>query len=187
MPPTGTPKTLARTLTEAQKLAVCETVLAEMAEGKTLAQTVREVAEAQKLAVTPGTVRTWFALEDGLLDRYRRMKPLLGQAFAEEAVQIARDSTRMSNTEDKLLIETLRWAASKMAPMEFGDRQVVEHQGNQTLKVEIVEEEAAPVNRQVGREAAPPLARVQTARAVEAGIEGAMIASVTVPALTSGA
>lgn len=176
MPPTGTPLTPARTLTPAQKLVVCEKVLAEMAEGKTLAQTVREVAASERLSVTPGSVRTWFALDDDLLDRYRRMKPLLGQAFAEEAVQIARDSTRMSNTEDKLLIETLRWAAAKMAPLEFGERQVVEHQGNQVLKVEVVEVESPK---------AIPSAKV--ARAVEAGIEGAMIASVTVPALKSGA
>ena len=174
MPATGTTKTPARALDEGAKLALCERVLAAMAEGKTLSQTVRKVAEAERVSVTPGTVRTWFALDDDLLDRYRRMKPLLGQAFAEEAVQIARDSTRMSNTEDKLLIETLRWAASKMAPLEFGDRQVVEHQGNQTLKVEIVEEEA------------PKLAGVRTARALEAGIETAMLSSVTVPALKAG-
>lgn len=179
MPPTGTPLTPARSLTEAQKLAVCEKVLTAMAEGKTLSQTVSEVASAERLSVTPGSVRTWFALDDDLLDRYRRMKPLLGQAFAEEAVQIARDSTRMSNTEDKLLIETLRWAAAKMAPLEFGERQVVEHQGNQVLKVEVVEVEAPTAVPK-----AIPSAKV--ARAVEAGIESAMIASVTVPALTSG-
>lgn len=174
MPKTGTARVPARSLTDAQKLAVCERVLAQMAEGQTLRQTVEEVAREEGISVTPGSVRTWFALDDALVERYRRMKPLLGQAFAEEAVQIARDSTRMSNTEDKLLIETLRWAASKMAPLEFGDRQVVEHQGNQTLKVEIVEEEA------------PKVAGVRQARAVEAGVETALISSISVPALSAG-
>lgn len=171
MPKSGTQRVPARSLSDAQKLAVCERVLAQMAEGQTLRQTVEQVAREEGISVTPGSVRTWFALDDALVERYRRMKPLLGQAFAEEAVQIARDSTRMSNTEDKLLIETLRWAASKMAPLEFGDRQVVEHQGNQTLKVEIVEEEA------------PRAVSARNVRALEAGVENAMISTVSVPAL----
>lgn len=172
MPKTGTAGLVkAKDVPVEARLALCEAVLQGMAEGKMLKETVERVARERGISVTPGTVRTWFALDEALVEQYRRMKPLLGQAFAEEAVQIARDSTRMSNTEDKLLIETLRWAASKMAPMEFGDRQVVEHQGNQTLKVEIVEEEAAP------------LARVQTARAVEAAMESAVLVSGSVALL----
>lgn len=176
MPKSGTQDALvnARDVAVEDRLALCEAVLQGMAEGKMLKETVEAEAKRHGISVTPGTVRTWFALDEGLVARYQRMKPLLGQAFAEEAVQIARDSTRHSTVEDKLLIETLRWAASKMAPLEFGDRQVVEHQGNQTLKVEIVEEEA------------PKAVSAGTVRQLEAAVETAVLSSVTVPVLGSG-
>lgn len=176
MPKSGTQDTRvkAKDVGTAERLALCEAVLDGMAEGKMLKETVEAEAKRHGISVTPGTVRTWFALDPALVERYQRMKPLLGQAFAEEAVQIARDATRFSTVEDKLLIDTLRWAASKMAPAEFGDRQVVEHQGNQTLKVEIVEEEA------------PKAVRAGTVRQLEAAVETAVLSSGTVPVLGSG-
>jgi hypothetical protein len=41
-----------------------------------------------------------------------------------------------------VLIETLKWAAAKANPVEYGEKQTVEHQGAQTLSVKIVEDDA---------------------------------------------
>jgi hypothetical protein len=41
-----------------------------------------------------------------------------------------------------VLIETLKWAAAKANPVEYGEKQTVEHQGSQTLSVKIVEDDA---------------------------------------------
>jgi hypothetical protein len=40
-----------------------------------------------------------------------------------------------------LLVDTLKWAASKASPTEFGDKQLVEHQGAQEITVRVVEED----------------------------------------------
>lgn len=127
--------------TDATKADVVEAVLSGMAEGQTLQDTVRKVAKEKALSVTPGLVRTWIVAHEDWFQRYQKTKTLLGQAFAEEAIAIARDSTTQSTAIDRVLIETLKWAAAKANPVEYGERQTVEHQGAQTLQVKVVEED----------------------------------------------
>lgn len=127
--------------TEAQQAEIVEAVLAGMAEGQTLQDTVQRVAKERGAKVTPGQVRQWIVRNEAWFGRYQKTKALLGQAFAEEAIQIARDSTSQSTAIDRVLIETLKWAAAKANPVEYGERQTVEHQGAQTLQVKVVEED----------------------------------------------
>jgi O-phosphoseryl-tRNA(Cys) synthetase len=84
---------------------------------------------------------------------------------------VARESTNQSATKDRLLVDTLKWAAAKASPSEFGDKQTVEHQGAQEIKVRVVEDEVET-----------PLAVRQAAESV---VLGAM--QTTVPLLGSGA
>lgn len=123
-----------------ERAEVVEEVFAGMAEGKLLAETVRRVAGERRLELTPGQVRNWLVRDEEWFGRYQRMKTLLGQALAEEAIEVARESTNQSTAIDRVLIETLKWAAAKSNPAEYGDRQVVEHQGAQRLEVKVVEE-----------------------------------------------
>jgi hypothetical protein len=146
-----------REWTDAQKTAVVEAVLDGMADGFTLQDTVRKVAQEQALKLTPGLVRTWIVAQDDWFGRYQKTKALLGQAFAEEAIQIARESTSQSTAIDRVLIETLKWAAAKANPVEYGERQTVQHEGAQTLQVKVVEENI-------------PLRNVETQKALEAGL-----------------
>lgn len=124
-----------------------ERVLDGMAEGKTLAESVADIARAQRKAgekdvLTAGRVRRWITESEAYFVRYQRMKRMLGQAFAEEALRIARDSTSSTTAMDRVLIETLKWSAAKANPVEYGEKQTVEHQGAQTLSVKIVEDDA---------------------------------------------
>jgi hypothetical protein len=117
--------------------ATMEQVLARMAEGQTVADAVASLG----LKISAGAVRQWFRREPEWTERYEQAKRLLAQAMAEEAIRVARDSTNHSSAADRLLIDTLKWAASKANPAEYGERQTVEHQGAQTLQVKIVEDE----------------------------------------------
>jgi len=117
--------------------ATMEQVLERMAEGQTVADAVASLG----LKVSAGAVRQWFRREPEWTERYEQAKRLLAQAMAEEAIRVARDSTNHSSAADRLLIDTLKWAASKANPAEYGERQTVEHQGAQTLQVKIVEDE----------------------------------------------
>lgn len=114
---------------------VFEAVFDGMANGKTVADVARE------LKLKPGTVRKWLGEDEEVYRKYQRMRPLLGAAFAEEAVSVARNTTNAASAADRLLVETLKWAAAKSAPAEYGEKQTVEHQGQQTLQVKVVEEE----------------------------------------------
>lgn len=128
----------------ATKQSAMEQVLALMAEGRT----VKEATEQLKLGVSPGTVRRWMAGDDAMMARYQQAKKLLAYALAEEAITVARESTNHSSASDRVLIDTLKWAAAKANPAEFGERQTVEHQGAQTLSVRVVEEDAPKTVRQ---------------------------------------
>lgn len=135
-------KTARKGATEAQQAEIVEEVLDEMAEGHTLQETVKKVAKRRGEALTPGAVRRWIVGQEEWFLRYQRTKMLLGQAFAEEAILVARESTSSTTAMDRVLIETLKWAAAKANPAEYGEKQTVEHQGAQTLSVKIVEDDA---------------------------------------------
>lgn len=135
-------KTAKKGLTEAQQAEIVEVVLDEMAEGHTLQETVKKVAKLRGEPLTPGAVRRWIVGQEEWFLRYQRTKVLLGQAFAEEAILVARESTSSTTAMDRVLIETLKWAAAKANPVEYGEKQTVEHQGTQTLQVKVVEDEA---------------------------------------------
>ena len=122
--------------------AVVERVLAGMAEGKTLTETVAGLKRVLEEPITPGLVRRWIVAEEEWFVRYQKTKTMLGQAFAEEAILVARESTSSTTAMDRVLIETLKWAAAKANPVEYGEKQTVEHQGTQTLQVKVVEDDA---------------------------------------------
>ena len=145
-----------RQWTREEREEVLGLVLDGMAEGVTLQETVereqRRVSarepERYPTRLTPGLVRGWLWLDEEWFRRYQRAKALLGQAYADEAVVTARESTSGTTATDRVLIETLKWAAAKANPVEFGEKQTVEHQGAQTLQVRIVEEEGTVRNVQ---------------------------------------
>lgn len=118
---------------------VMSAVLEAMARGETVADA------SAALGHESGVVRRWFAADPEWQRRYREARTLQGQAMAEEAIRIARETTDRASAADRLLIETLKWAASKANPAEYGDRQTVEHQGNQQLQVKIVEEDGSKI------------------------------------------
>lgn len=132
---------------EQAKQEAVEQVLEAMAEGKT----VREAVEALALGVTPGTVRRWMSDREEWMERYGKAKRLLAYALAEEAITVARESSNHSSAADRVLIDTLKWAAAKAHPAEFGERQTVEHQGAQSLTVKIVEDDVPMRNAQAIR------------------------------------
>ena len=134
--------------TSAERAEILEAVFEGMTNGQTLADTCR------KLKVSAGMVRQWIARDEDLSHRYQRLRPLLGAALAEEAIRVARESTSQTTAMDRVLIETLKWAAAKSAPAEYGDKQVVQHEGQQTLQVKVIEDEAPVRNVKALKEAA---------------------------------
>lgn len=135
-------------LDEAQKAEMVEAVLTAMADGETVKDAVKRLA----FPVSDGTVRRWMLEREEWATAYQSAKKLMASAMAEEALRVARESTNYSSAADRVLIETLKWAASKANPAEYGERQTVEHQGAQTLQVKIVEDEPTIRNPQAAHQ-----------------------------------
>lgn len=64
--------------------------------------------------------------------------------MAEKAPEIASRTTVQTVAADRLKIDTLQWAAARLSPVEWGDKQMVHTEGHQTVEVRIVEESEEP-------------------------------------------
>ena len=115
--------------------AVVEAVFEGMSEGKTLSETVADYN------VTEGTLRRWITRDEDLFWEYLAARALMAQSLAEEALRVARAATNVSASSDRLKIDALQWAATKMNPREFGDKQLIQQEGKQTVEIRVVEEE----------------------------------------------
>ena len=124
-----------REWTVEERDAVVEAVFEGMSEGKTLSETVADYN------VTEGTLRRWVTRDEDLFWEYLAARALMAQSLAEEALRVARAATNVSASSDRLKIDALQWAATKMNPREFGDKQLIQQEGKQTVEIRVVEEE----------------------------------------------
>lgn len=123
--------------TQEEKAAVVEDIFNEMADGQVMSQTLGPYG------LKAGTVRRWIASDEYWFYEYRKARLLMAQALAEEALEISRFTDNKTVTRDKLQIDTLQWAAIRMNPAEFGDKQQIQTDSKQTVEIKLVEEEPA--------------------------------------------
>jgi len=94
------------------------------------------------------TLFNWFRTREGFLDQYTRAKEESAEAFSEDILDIADDSTNDYMTKQnndgeeyevvnheniqrsKLRIDSRKWLASKLKPKKYGDKIQTEHSGN---------------------------------------------------------
>lgn len=72
-----------------------------------------------------GTVYRWLIENDDFQDQYTRARDKQADYFAEEIIEIA-DSAEAESAavaKAKLQIDARKWAASKIAPKKYGDKQ----------------------------------------------------------------
>lgn len=145
---------------EEEKAGILEVVVERMCCGWTVEEAVRGVeGEFEALGVNAGTVRMWVLRADpAFKQRYAEARVMLGSALAEEAILVARNTCNATAVADRLLVDTLKWKAGKANPRDYGEKQVVEHQGEQKLEI-VVREESKPLRN-------PQLAGQLTASAV---------------------
>lgn len=125
--------------TQDEKSAVIEDVFNGMADGRVMSETL------EPYGLNAGTVRRWIASDEYWFYEYRKARLLMAQALAEEALQISRLTDNRTVTRDKLQIDTLQWAAIRMNPAEFGDKQQIQTDSKQTVEIRLIEEESEPL------------------------------------------
>lgn len=125
----------ARVRSEGEREEVLERVFGLMCEGKSVEESSGVVG------VPAGTLRRWvMEASVEVRGRYWVARRLWGSALAEEALRVARESVNQTSTVDKLRVDTLLRLAGKANPVEYGDKQVVEHTGSQVVEIRVVEE-----------------------------------------------
>jgi hypothetical protein len=101
-----------------------EMIIRTIADGGTLA----DAGKAAK--VDPSTIKRW--LEDESREefraKYRRAREDQADSFADEIVEVARDSKR-DPSQARVQIDALKWAAGKRKPKVYGDKIHNEHTG----------------------------------------------------------
>lgn len=150
---------------EAERAEILERVFGMMCEG----MSVEECGPV--VGVKAGTLRQWvLRASPEVQKRYWEARRLWGSALAEQAVVVARESVNQTSTVDKLKIDTFLRLAGKANPVEYGEKQVVEHQGAQKLEIVVREEEK-------------PLRAVSATAQVAGAVSAMALASGSIPAL----
>lgn len=81
------------------------------------------------------TVYQWIVAHEEFAHKYAQAKERQADALADEAMAVARRSQRETAAADRLLVDTLKWAAAKFKPHAYGDKVQVEQSGGQTVRV----------------------------------------------------
>ena len=105
------------TYTEAKAAEICR----RMVEGESL----RTICKSSGMP-TFVTVFNWRRTHPEFLEQYARAREDQADALAEEMLDVARSALRAKSSEEaqgyRLLVDTLKWRASKMKPRSYGDK-----------------------------------------------------------------
>ena len=100
---------------------------------------------AKRHGTSDDTIRRW-ALEDAeAYGLYTRARNISAGALEDEALTVARRSTAESYGADRVLIDTLKWAAAKRYPKGYGDKVDITTDGQSMVSGVIVMPAPLPV------------------------------------------
>lgn len=109
---------------------LAELICDRIAAGKTLVSICRPTSMPHR-----NTVYGWLVADEVFSGMYARAKERQADALIDEAMARARRSSRETAAADRLLVDTLKWAAAKFKPHAYGDKVQVEQSGGQTVRV----------------------------------------------------
>lgn len=98
---------------------------------------------------TPDTVYRWMRQDAQFHARYARAHEDRADTLTDEILEIADEASKLPSIEGvaaaKLQVEARKWIASKLRPQKWGDKQLIEHQGNVSIRIGIPQKPAATV------------------------------------------
>lgn len=82
---------------------------------------LRRACEREPALPDRETVRRWLMVEPEFAANYARVRVALVEDWVDDMVEIA-DDTTIDPLSRRVMVETRRWIASKLAPGRFGDK-----------------------------------------------------------------
>lgn len=111
-----------------------EELLERLESGESLIQICEKSGEFPGRAA----VRRYIDADEERRSRYARAREEQAAYFAEEILKVARNATNDSWGRDRLLVDALKWSASKQAPRVYGEKTTHTVEGEVGLDVRIV-------------------------------------------------
>lgn len=113
-------------------------LLAHMSDGGTLR------AFGRDRGIPSSTLLLW-STDPEWADQYARAREAQAHAKADELEEVARQALTCETSEQvaahRLLVDTLKWSASKLFPRQYGEKQAVEHSGGIRVAVEYTDDD----------------------------------------------
>lgn len=100
---------------------ICE----EIAAGRSLNQ----ICKTEEWAPHKSTFYRWIYRHPDVRDKYARAKNTLQEMAAEEILEIAYNATPETYNVARLKVDAHKWVASKLLPKKYGEKQQLEHTG----------------------------------------------------------
>jgi len=132
----GRPRTLDR-------LAIVKQVCRAISKGDSVKDACREVG------IRAARLHEWVREDSVLAQVYARAREQQAHSLAERAIAVSREAYGRDTAgvqAARLEVDTLKWYVSKIAPKLYGERLVIEDEGEKVVRV--VFEEAVPPGRQ---------------------------------------
>lgn len=99
----------------------------EICERLATGESLRKVCGQDRKEHLPGqtTVYQWLATNEEFAKQYAQARESQAETYADQVVDEALTATDAAI--GRLRMDALKWAASKLAPKKYGDRQTLEH------------------------------------------------------------
>lgn len=110
-------------------------IIESLESGKSLRQTCRDLKAKDKKNPSAPQVIQWTKINKSFHKQYVRACEIRDETQFEELEEMASLATNENAQAVKLQVDTRKWILARRNPRLYGDRQTVEHQGNQGLHV----------------------------------------------------
>ncbi len=100
-------------------------ICAHLASGKSLKSFCAKVGKPSR-----DTVYKWLFERQDFADLYARARGAQADTLADEVIHIGMTTSQKTAHRDRVRMDAFKWAAAKLAPRKYGDKQQIEHKGS---------------------------------------------------------
>ena len=110
---------------------LADRICTELSKGRSLKRICND-----EWAPSTTAVYEWIQKHTEFADKYARAREVQAEGMADELIDLADNAEDVQKA--KLQIDTRKWAASKLLPKKYGERQQIEHSTDPEKPFEVV-------------------------------------------------
>jgi hypothetical protein len=118
-------------------MAISDELFTTICDRVAAGESLRSILRADAMP-RPKAFYALMTASDSHREQYARAREDQAEALADEILDVARAASNATWGQDRLLIDALKWHASKLKPKVYGDKQHIEHSGQVEVASAIV-------------------------------------------------